>query len=86
MTHLDFFIDIEQIGVNPIACQMREAEFGHKARARPGQYRTACGARVGEQAHGFKRLVGGNAATDDQQDPFAFKNGHSSTPVMRTLS
>src|SRR3546814_10617718 len=66
---------VEEAGVNLILAQRRERQRRHELLARAGQDAAHGHARLAQQPHKLDRLIGRDAAADDEQDAF---RGHGS--------
>jgi hypothetical protein len=71
VAHFGFIGQAEQVAVNLFAGEGRNRQRRNKFRARLCQDSAGLYAALGKTAHQFERLVGRDAATDDQKNAFA---------------
>ena len=80
--HLAFVGQREQVGVDLALAQRLQRQRRDELRARVGQHAGHAAASAAQQADQFQRLVGGDAAGDDQQDALAGQVAHQTSPRL----
>ena len=71
MAHLRLAREVEEVGVHVFPGQGGHAQRRHEFGGRAGHDRCHGGAALSQAPDQVQRLVGGNTAADDQQDPSA---------------
>jgi len=71
MAHFGFVLQIPQVGVDRLLTECRQRHRRDEMRTACGQDATHSCVRFAEKADQLTRLVRGNAAADDEEDPFA---------------
>ena len=74
MAHLRLVIQGEELGIDLVLAQGREAQRGDELSAGGGEDRPHRDARLAQQPHQFEALVGGDPAAHDQENPL-FRQG-----------
>ena len=70
MAHLRLILQIEQVSINLVAGQSRCGKGGYEPSTCVGENHAHSKAVLAQQADQLQPLVSGDAAADDQKDPF----------------
>ena len=71
MAHLDLVLEVPQAGMDRLLGQRRQRHRRDELRAALGQHAAHAAARLADQPDQLARLVGGDAAADDEEDALA---------------
>ena len=77
MADIVLVLAVEEIGEDLGGRQGADGERGNEFGGRSGHHRRHRGAALAQAADQVERLVGRDAAADDQQHPFARKAAHA---------